>query len=136
MVIRHHGVLESFVTDRGSLFTSKFWYLLCYFLGIKKKLSTIFHPQTDGQTERPNSTIEAFLRAFINWEQDDWARLLLMAEFAYNNAKNTSTGHTPFELNYGYHSRVSFEEDVDPRSKSRSADKLAGELRELIEVCD
>ena len=79
--------------------------------------------------------MEAYLRAFFNWEQDDWAKLLPMAEFAYNNAKNASTGHTPFELNCGYHPRVSFEEDVDPRLKSRSADKLAGELRELIEVC-
>ncbi len=52
MVVRHHGVPESIVTDRGSLFTSKLWSLLCYFLGIKKKLSTTFHPQTDGQTKR------------------------------------------------------------------------------------
>ncbi len=109
--------------------------MLCYFLGIKRKLSTAFHPQADGQTERQNSMMKVYLRAFVNWEQNDWARLLLMAEFAYNNAKNTSTGHTPFELNCGYHSRVSFKEDVDPRSKSRSANELAEELRELMEVC-
>ena len=58
-----------------------------------------------------------------------------MAEFAYNNAKNTSTGHTPFELNRGYNLRVFFKEDVDLRSRSRFANKLAEELRELIEVC-
>ncbi len=58
-----------------------------------------------------------------------------MAEFAYNNAKNASTGHTPFELNCGFHPRVSFEEDVDPCSRSRSANELAEELRELMEVC-
>ncbi len=58
-----------------------------------------------------------------------------MAEFAYNNAKNASTGHTPFELNCGYHPRVSFEEDIDSRSRSSSANELAEELRELIEVC-
>ncbi len=79
--------------------------------------------------------MEAYLRAFVNWEQDDWARLLPSAEFAYNNAKNASTGHTPFELNYGYHPRVSFEEDVNPRSRSCSANKLVEELRELMEVC-
>ncbi len=104
-------------------------------MGIKRKLSTAFHPQTNGQTERQNSKMEAYLRAFVNWEQDDWARLLPIAEFAYNNAKNTSTGHTPFKLNCGYHPRVSFEEDVDPRSRSRSANELAEELRELMEVC-
>ncbi len=58
-----------------------------------------------------------------------------MAEFAYNNAKNASTGHPLFELNCGYHPRVSFEEDVDPRSRSRSANERAEELRELMEVC-
>ncbi len=57
-----------------------------------------------------------------------------MAEFAQNNTKNASTGHISFKLNCGYHSRVYFEEDVDPRLRSRSANKLVEELRELIEV--
>ncbi len=68
VVVRHHGVPESIVTDRGLLFTSKFWSSLCYFLGIKRKLSTAFHPQTNSQTERQNSTMEAYLRVFVNWE--------------------------------------------------------------------
>ena len=58
-----------------------------------------------------------------------------MAEFAYNNAKNASTGYTPFELNCGYHPRVSYEEDLDPRSKSRTAEELSSKLRELMTVC-
>ncbi len=58
-----------------------------------------------------------------------------MMEFAYNNIKNTNIDHTPFKLIYGYHSRVSFKEDVNPRSRSCSANKLAEELRELMEVC-
>ena len=58
-----------------------------------------------------------------------------MAEFAYNNAKNASTGHTPLELNYGFHPQVFFEDDIDPRSRSRSANKLAKELSELIDIC-
>ncbi len=82
VVVRHHGVPESIVTDRGLLFTSKFWFSLCYFLGIKWKLSTAFHPQTDGQTERQNSTIETYLRAFVNLKQDDWAKLLPIADLA------------------------------------------------------
>ena len=61
VVVRHHGFPDLIVTDRGLLFTSKFWSLLCYFLGIKQKLSTAFHPQTDGQTKRQNSTMEAYL---------------------------------------------------------------------------
>ena len=58
-----------------------------------------------------------------------------MAEFAYNNAKNASTGHTLFELNYGFHPQVSFENDVNPCSRSRSANELAKELRKLMEIC-
>ena len=58
-----------------------------------------------------------------------------MAEFVYNNAKNASTGHTPFDLNCKYHLWVFYKEDIDPRSKSKSADKLSAELQELITVC-
>ncbi len=58
-----------------------------------------------------------------------------MAKFAYNNAKNASTGHTPFELNCRYHPQAFYKEDVDPCSQSKSVDKLMTELRELIIVC-
>ncbi len=58
-----------------------------------------------------------------------------MAEFAYNNAKNASTSHTPFKLNCGYHPIVSFEADIDPCLRSRSANELVEELREIIKVC-
>lgn len=68
MVIWYYGLLDSIVSNRGSIFTSKFWSLLYYFFGIKQKLLTIFHPQIDGQTERQNSTIEAYLQVFINFE--------------------------------------------------------------------
>ena len=135
MVVWYHGLPDSIMTNKGSLFTSKFWSSLHYFLRVKRRPSTAFHLQTDGQTEQQNSTIEAYLRAFINFEQNNRARLLPMAEFAYNNAKNASTGHTPFELNCGYHPRMSYEEDVDPRSQSKSADELSAELRELMIVC-
>ena len=135
VIVCHHGLFDSIVTDRGSLFTSKFWSSLCYFFGIKRWLSTAFHPQTYGQTERQNSIMETYFRAFVNFKQNNWARLLPMAEFAYNNAKNGSTGHTPFKLNCSYHLCASFEEDTNPRSRSKKADKLSAELRELITVC-
>ena len=79
--------------------------------------------------------MELYLRAFVNFEQNDWARLLPIAKFAYNNAKNASTGYMIFELNYGYHPQISYEEEVDSRSKSKSADKLLVELKELMIVC-
>ena len=79
--------------------------------------------------------MEIYLRAFVNWEQNDWARFLPIAEFAYNNSKNASTGHKPFKLKYGYHPRISYKKEVDPRFQSKSADKLSKELRELMIVC-
>ena len=135
VVVRHHSLPDSIVTDRGSLFTSKFWFSLYYFFDIKQRLSITFYPQRDGQTKWQNSTMEAYLRAFVNFEQDDWARFLPIAEFAYNNnTKNLSTGHTPFELNCGYHLRMSYEKDVDSRSQSKLAEELSAEIRELMIV--
>ncbi len=128
VIVRYHGLPNSIVSDRGLVFTSKFWSLLCYFLRIKRKLSTAFHPQTDGQTKRQNSIIEAYLQTFVNFEQNDWVRLLLMTEFAYNN-------DTPFELNSSFHPRASYKKNVDPRSQSKSGDELATELRELMAIC-
>ena len=135
VVVRQHGQPNPIMTDQGSLFTSKFWSLLCYFLDIKRRLSTTFHLQTDGQTKRQNSTIKAYLRAFVNFKQNDWARLLPMAKFAYNHAKNASTDHTPFELNCGYHPWVLYKKDNNPHSKSKSADELSVKLQELMTVC-
>ena len=79
--------------------------------------------------------MEAHLWAFVNFKQNDWAWLLLMAEFAYNNIKNTSTGYTHFNFNCRYHPRISYEENLDPRSKSRTAEELSSKLRELIIIC-
>ena len=135
VIVQHHGLPDSIVTDKGSLFTSKFWSLLCYFLDIKRRFSTAFHLQTNRQTKRQNSTMEAYLRAFANFKQNDWARLLPMAKFAYNNAKNASIGHMPFELNCSYHPRVSFKKDTNSRFRSKIADKLSAELQKLITVC-
>ena len=71
VVIRNHELPDSIISDRGAIFTSKFWSSLFYFLGIKRRLSTAFHPQTNRQTEQQNSTMEAYFRAFVNWDQND-----------------------------------------------------------------
>ena len=75
-------------------------------LGIKTKLSTAFHPQTDGQTERMNQELEQYLRFFIKYRQKDWPEWLAMAEFAVNNKVHTATKVLPFMANYGREMRM------------------------------
>jgi transposase InsO family protein len=98
---KDQGLPANIISDRGSVFTSKFWSALCYHLRIRRGLSTAFHPQTDGQTERQNQVVETWLRAYVCYMQDDWNTLLPMAEFAYNNAPHDSIGISPNEARYG-----------------------------------
>jgi hypothetical protein len=103
VVFRHHGLPLDIVSDRGSQFTSHFWTALTSALNINRSMSTAHRAQPDGQTERTNQTLEEYLRHYVNYLQDDWANHLALAEFAFNNMQNASTGETPFALNYGYH---------------------------------
>ncbi|XP_041419736.1 uncharacterized protein LOC121393946 [Xenopus laevis] len=105
-VVRLHGVPDEIVSDRGVQFTSKFWRALCKALKIKMALSTAFHPQSNGQTERTNQTLEQYLRCFSSFLQDNWSELLPLAEFSYNNALHSSIKQTPFFANYGFHPHV------------------------------
>ena len=91
------GMPENLVSDRGTVFTSEFWSSFCYLLGTRRRLSTAYHPQTDGQTERQNQTLEYYLRHYVNWQQDDWARWLPLAQFAYNTTKHTALNMSPAE---------------------------------------
>jgi hypothetical protein len=102
-VVLKYGIQKGIVSDRGSIFTSAFWAEICYQLKVKRRLSTAFHPQTDGQTERQNQTLEQYLRSFANEQQDNWVRLLDTAQFAYNNSIHDSTKLTPFYAVYGKH---------------------------------
>jgi len=99
---RFHGLPTDIVSDRDSHFTSEVWGEFLRLLGIRPRMSTAFHPQTDRQTEHLNQTIEAYLRAFVAKEQNDWVSLLPMAEFTYNNSVTTGNGMTPFFANYSF----------------------------------
>lgn len=79
--------------------------------------------------------MEVYPRVFVNYKQENLLKLLLIAKFAYNNGKNTSTIHISFQLNCNYHLRACYEEDVDLYSKSKSFNKMGIELQELIVVC-
>lgn len=104
-IVSAHGLPDDIVTDRGSVFTASFTRALMEHLGITQNLSSAFHPQTDGQTERTNATLEQYLRCFSNHQQDDWAEHLPLAEFCYNNTEHSSTHQTPFFALHGYHPR-------------------------------
>lgn len=93
------------MSDRGATVTSSFFSELCSSLGVQQTLFTAFHPQTDGQTERVNQTLEQYLRIYCKYLQHEWRRLLPLAECSYNNAESASTGITPFFANKGYHLR-------------------------------
>ena len=84
-------------------------------------MSTAFHPQTDGQTERVNQVIEAYLRSFVNKEQTDWCELLPMAEHTYNNSVTTATGLTPFFTNYGRHPETTTPHPTEVRNSESLA---------------
>ena len=98
-------------------------------LGIHANRSSAFHPQTDGQTERLNSVLEQYLRMYCDYQQTDWASLLPMAEFSYNNSKHSATTLSPFYANYGYHPRMSLL-PTSPESNTPAADAYVRRLRE------
>jgi transposase InsO family protein len=102
-IFRLHGLPRIIVSDRDPKFVSNFWKALFKQLGVRLAMSTAHHPQTDGQTERANRTLEDMLRTFVNYKQDNWDKCLPAAEFAYNNSLQASTGFTPFYLDCGQH---------------------------------
>ena len=97
-----YGSPRGIVSDRDTRITSKFWAEVCSYSLIKRRLSTAFHPQTDGQTEILNRVLEGYLRAYTSLECMNWARLLPSAEYAYNNSRSSSTKITLFKALYGY----------------------------------
>jgi len=131
-IIRPHGLPSSIVSDRGSLFTSDFWERVTKALGISQNLTTAFHPQTDGQMERANATLEQYLRAYCNYQQDGWKKLLPIAEFCYNNTQTGTTRITRFWANYRYHPR--FLPDLSPRNdETPEVSEYVAALRKLHE---
>jgi hypothetical protein len=100
--ISEHGIPEKIISDRDPKFVSKFWKTTLAQLGIYQAMSTAYHPQTDGMTERTNQTVEQFLRCYLNYRQDNWVPLLPIAQLAYNTSIHSATGMTPFMANHGF----------------------------------
>ena len=94
------------MSDRGPQFAAELTKELNRMLGIETRLSTVFHPQTDGQTEWMNQELEQYLRFFVDHRQKDWLEWLASAEFAVNNKAHTATKVLPFMANYGRELRM------------------------------
>ncbi|KAE8218058.1 hypothetical protein CF319_g7988 [Tilletia indica] len=102
-IFRLHGLPDRIISDRGATFISQFWRRLLHLLDVKASPSTAYHPQTNGKSERTIQTLEAYLRCYISYHQDDWAAWLPLAEFAFNNARSASSEQSPFFITRGFH---------------------------------
>lgn len=102
-IYKLHGLPKNIISDRDVLFTSVFWSRLHQLIGTKLRMSSAYHPQSDGATERANRTITQMLiiRQCIHPNQRDWVTKLPAIEFAINSARSASTGYAPFFLNFG-----------------------------------
>ncbi|OBS16093.1 hypothetical protein FPOA_27763 [Fusarium poae] len=130
-----HGLPQTIVSDRGPQFVAEFWQKLTKQLSISSLLSTAYHPETDGQTERLNAVLEQYLRAYVSYLQDDWNRWLPLAEFAANSLKSETTGVSPFFANYGFHPRMGFEPTITVRGTpaTRDAEQFAKTMNDILE---
>ena len=126
-----HGLPESIISDQGLQFAAGLIRELNEKLGIKSKLSTAFHPQTDGQMERVNQELKQYLRMFINHRQEQWPEWLGTAEFAYNNKAYSSTRTSPFKANYRQDPRMGFE--GRKKGKYAGAEKFIKKMKEIQE---
>jgi len=128
-VWRLHSLPESIISDRGVQFAAGMMKELNNLLGIQTKLSTAYHPQTDGQTERINQELEQYLRVFIDHRQEQWPDWLGTAEFAYNNKIHTATKNSPFKVNYRQDPRMGFE--GRRKGKYEAAGKFVEKMRKI-----
>ncbi|KAI2648330.1 Transposon Tf2-9 polyprotein [Labeo rohita] len=128
-VVRLHGFPKDIVSDRGPQFTAKFWQAFCRLVGTTSSLSSGFHPQTNGQTERANQQLERFLRCFASEHQRSWASYLVWAELSNNLHTSTSTGLSPFEVCYGFQPPIF--EHQEPEVEVPSAQQLVRRCRRL-----
>ena len=98
---KRFGLPDKLISDRGPQFASKAFIELLKLLGIKSALSTAYHPQTDGTTERINQEIEAYLSIYCTSHPEEWINALSTLEFTHNNRRHADRRQTPFELMFG-----------------------------------
>ena len=108
-----HGLPKSIVTDRGTNFLNEWNSSLLKLLGTRHCVTSSYHPESDGQTERVNRVLCEMLRHYVNHRYDDWDLHLPIVEFAHNNAYSSATDQTPFFVCYGKHPRTPVSAVID-----------------------
>ncbi|KAJ9523637.1 hypothetical protein QJQ45_007339 [Haematococcus lacustris] len=124
-VVRLHGLPASVVSDRGPIFNSQYWRHVCELCHTQLCMSSAYHPETDGQTERANRIIEEMLRHYVDENHSDWADHLPWVEFAINNSWHETVRNSPFFLNYGQHPLTPAVMDL-PRKVPKAAEFVEG----------
>src|SRR5260370_10588133 len=128
-VFSKHGILAHVTSDQGSEFVSHFFCSLGKLLQMCLHFTSGYHLEGDGQTEWANQVLEQYLRIYTNYQQDNWTEFLPLAEFAYNNATNATTGVSPFFTNKGYHLEITV--DLQAASTSTEVEQFMTNLLEL-----
>lgn len=130
-VFVHHGCPKSIYSDRGPQFISIFWKRLFELIGTKVDFTTAHHQEANGSTEIVNQVIEAYLRIYCSFQQDDWFHHITLAEFCYNNTVHATTGFTPFFACNGFH--PIFDPTMITSSTVPSAEDRARDITSTLE---
>lgn len=130
----HHWIPRAIVSDRGSQFVNGFWKTVCDKLKISHRLSTAYHPEIDGQTERANQEVETYVRKFVTYEQNDWTQWIPLAQIAINNKPATSTKISPFFMIHGYNAENITVETNDKHPRRTTASRGQEVVKKLKEA--
>ncbi|MBW0533137.1 hypothetical protein O181_072852 [Austropuccinia psidii MF-1] len=136
-IFSKHGLASGIVSNRGPLFVSSFLTNLCQQLNISRDLSTAYHAETDGQTERVNQILEQYLWMYVSYHQDVWNTWILLAEFSYNNSDHYSTKQSPFFTVYGRDPQfdsVQITQDTPARKLSTKIQSVQEDVKRELEV--
>ena len=136
--VPHHWLPRGIVSDRGVQWVNGLWKRACELMGIERRLSTAYHPETDGATERRNQEIQAYLRAFVAYNQKDWKKWLPMATVALNAKPASTTGISPFFMTHGYEIRpiemtAQFDEEPKNPNPRKRGEAMVQKLKNASE---
>ena len=127
-VFRSQGMPRVLLSDNGPQFTSAFWSEFFSLLQTDIRLTSSYHPQSNGQTERFNRTLIEALRSFVNARHDNWDQFLVHFEFAYNSTVNASTGFSPFILQFAQAPRAPWDSVLEGGENDSNGPLSGGDL--------